>query len=157
MDDSKPATISGGPLTNRTYTLDSLHLHWGSENGQGSEHTVDGNRYSFRIRQQWDIFLWCPCISVFFSYDAELHLVHYRSDYDNLTAALADGQGNSLAVVGIFIQETRPWDQYHSTMDSETVYNLKMVANELSKPKRGPTVSSTDMEVVLDQFTSAIT
>ena len=77
-------------------------------------------------------------------------MVHYRSDYDNLTAALADGQGDSLAVVGIFIQETMPWDQYQSTMDSETVYNLKMAANELSKPRRGPTVSSTNMEVVLD-------
>merc|ERR1711935_111617 len=134
VDDSKPATISGGPLSNWTYTLHSFHLHWGSENGQGSEHTVDGN-----------------------SYDAELHLVHYRSDYDNLTAAIADGQGNSLAVVGIFIQETMPWDQYHGVMDSETVNNLKMAANELSKPRRGPAALSTDMEVVLDQFTSAIT
>ena len=97
------------------------------------------------------------CTSLFFSYDAELHLVHYRSDYDNLTAAIADGQGNSLAVVGIFIQENMPWDQYHGVMDSETVNNLKMAANELSKPRRGPAVSSTDMEVLLDQFTLAIT
>jgi len=84
-------------------------------------------------------------------------LVHYRSDYDNLTAAIADGQGNSLAVVGIFIQETMPWDQYHGVKDSETVDNLKMAANELSKPRRGPDVSYTDMEVLLDQFTSPIT
>merc|ERR1712241_545823 len=82
VDDSKPATISGGPLGDNSYTLHSFHLHWGSENGQGFEHTVDGK-----------------------SYDGELHLVHYRSDYDSLSAALEDGQGNSLAVVGIFIEE----------------------------------------------------
>ena len=84
-------------------------------------------------------------------------MVHYRSDYDNLTAALADGQGNSLAVVGIFIQETMEWDQYHVVMDSETMHSLKMAAHELSKPRRGPTVSSMDMEIVLDQLTCAIT
>ena len=97
------------------------------------------------------------CISVFFSYDGELHLVHYRSDYDSLAAALADGQGNSLAVVGIFIEETEPWDQYHGVKDSETVDTLKKAANQLSKPRRGPTMASTDMEVVLEQFTSGIT
>ena len=97
------------------------------------------------------------CISVFFSYDGELHLVHYRSDYDSLAAALADGQGNSLAVVGIFIQETMEWDQYHVVMDSETMHSLKMAAHELSKPRRGPTVASMDMEIVLDQLTCAIT
>ena len=84
-------------------------------------------------------------------------MVHYRSDYDSLAAALADGQGNSLAVVGIFIQETMEWDQYHGVMDSETVTTLKKAAYELSKPRRGPTTASTDMEVVLDQFTSGIT
>ena len=84
-------------------------------------------------------------------------MVHYRSDYDSLAAALADGQGNSLAVVGIFIEETEPWDQYHGVQDSETVDTLKKAANELSKPRRGPTTASTDMEVVLDQFTSGIT
>ena len=84
-------------------------------------------------------------------------MVHYRSDYDNLTAALADGQGDSLAVVGIFIKETEEWDQYHGVKDSESLQNLKMAAHELSKPRKGPTVASMDMEIVLDQLTCAIT
>ena len=41
--------------------------------------------------------------------------------------------------------------------DSETIYKLKMAANELSKPRRGPAAASVDMEVILEQFTSEIT
>ena len=43
-------------------------------------------------------------ISYIFSYDAELHLVHYKSSYDNFSAAVHDGQPDSLAVVGIFLR-----------------------------------------------------
>ena len=42
-DESKGASISGGPL-NGSYILNQFHLHWGSKHGQGSEHTVDGER-----------------------------------------------------------------------------------------------------------------
>ena len=44
VDDSMEATISGGPL-NSSYILNSFHLHWGSQSNQGSEHTLDGDRY----------------------------------------------------------------------------------------------------------------
>ena len=43
VDESEEATISGGPL-NGSYILHSFHLHWGSQNDQGSEHTLDGER-----------------------------------------------------------------------------------------------------------------
>ena len=43
-------------------------------------------------------------MSKIFSYDAELHLVHYKSTYDNFSAAVHDGQPDSLAVVGIFLR-----------------------------------------------------
>ena len=43
-------------------------------------------------------------MSKFFSYDAELHLVHYKSSYDNFSAAVHDGQPDSLAVVGILLR-----------------------------------------------------
>ena len=43
VDESYGASISGGPLS-ESYTLNQFHLHWGSESGQGSEHTVDGER-----------------------------------------------------------------------------------------------------------------
>ena len=39
VDESFGASISGGPLNER-YTLNQFHLHWGSQVGQGSEHTV---------------------------------------------------------------------------------------------------------------------
>ena len=44
VDESYAAGISGGPL-NGSYTLNQLHLHWGSQSDQGSEHTVDGQRF----------------------------------------------------------------------------------------------------------------
>ena len=93
----------------------------------------------------------------YFSFDAELHLVHYNSNYDDISAAIADNQNDSLAVVGIFIREVMDWDQYSGVMDSDTITNLKMAANELSKPRRGPNAASTEVEIILDQFTSAIT
>ena len=43
VDESKGAMISGGPLTD-SYKLNQFHFHWGSKQGQGSEHTVDGQR-----------------------------------------------------------------------------------------------------------------
>ena len=84
-------------------------------------------------------------------------MVHYNSRYDNISEAIADNQTDSLSVVGIFIREVMTWDQFRGVADSETVTNLKMAANELSKPRQGPTTASTEMEVILDQLTSAIT
>ena len=43
VDEDFAASISGGPLS-ESYTLNQFHLHWGSQLGQGSEHTVDGER-----------------------------------------------------------------------------------------------------------------
>ena len=43
VDEMMGASISGGPLSD-TYILSQFHLHWGSENGQGSEHTLNGER-----------------------------------------------------------------------------------------------------------------
>ena len=36
--------LSGGPLAS-DYQILQLHFHWGSDNTQGSEHTLDGQRY----------------------------------------------------------------------------------------------------------------
>lgn len=43
VDETFGAKISGGPLTDE-YILSQFHLHWGSQEGQGSEHTVDHQR-----------------------------------------------------------------------------------------------------------------
>ena len=59
-----------------------LHAHWGHQSGHGSEHTINGK-----------------------SYDAELHIVHYNTKYDNPGAAL--DQEDGLAVLGIFLSVGR--------------------------------------------------
>ena len=41
-DDNQIFTIRGGPLNDDEYQFAQLHFHWGSNNGQGSEHTIDG-------------------------------------------------------------------------------------------------------------------
>ena len=96
-------------------------------------------------------------VSANLSFDGELHLVHYNSKYDNISEAIADNQTDSLSVVGILLREVMPWDQFSGVTDSMTITNLKMAANELSKPRRGPSAAIMEMEVLLDQFASAIT
>ena len=152
VDESYGASISGGPL-NGSYTLNQFHLHWGSQRDQGSEHTVDGHRFdnTFICRQRLGTL-----ISTF-SYDGELHLVHYKSVYDNISAAIADNQVDSLAVVGIFLREADTWDQWRSGQDAESIHNLRVAALGLSRNWRGPTAPNLDMEIVLDQLLSSIT
>ena len=43
VDPSYDASISGGPLSG-SYKLDHFVLHWGSTQGQGSEHTLEDER-----------------------------------------------------------------------------------------------------------------
>ena len=43
VDPSYDASISGGPLSG-AYKLDHFTLHWGSTQGQGSEHTLEEKR-----------------------------------------------------------------------------------------------------------------
>ena len=50
--------MSGGPLA-KHYQLLQLHFHWGSSERQGSEHTVDGQRFPM-----------------------EMHLVHLAEDIE---------------------------------------------------------------------------
>ena len=92
-----------------------------------------------------------------FSYDGELHLVHYKSTYDNISAAIADGQSDSLAVVGIFLREATTWDQWRGEHDDESINSLKIAALELSRSWRGPAAPKIDMEIILDQLLSSIT
>jgi len=132
-DESKGASISGGPL-NGSYTLNQFHLHWGSKPGQGSEHTVNGK-----------------------SYDGELHLVHYKSTFDNISAAVASNESDALSVVGILIQEASTWDQHAAGKPSQTEEMLRKGAIELSRAWRGPGAPSIDLEVIPDHFISEIT
>ncbi|XP_074527556.1 carbonic anhydrase 4a [Halichoeres trimaculatus] len=74
------STISGGGLPD-TYKAVQFHLHWGSNGGPGSEHTIDGEQYPM-----------------------ELHIVHMKHQYTDLTTALSDPEG--VAVLGIFYERS---------------------------------------------------
>jgi carbonic anhydrase len=70
--------IVGGGLGG-TYKLAQFHMHWGSDVGGGSEHTVNGKQYPM-----------------------ELHLVHYNTKYGDISTALNYADG--LAVIGVFAE-----------------------------------------------------
>ncbi|KAI5096667.1 carbonic anhydrase 4 [Silurus meridionalis] len=61
--------IRGGDLP-ATYKAIQLHLHWGVEDGLGSEHTIDGEQYPM-----------------------ELHIVHIKEQYNTLKEAMNDSVG----------------------------------------------------------------
>ncbi|XP_026184755.1 carbonic anhydrase 4a [Mastacembelus armatus] len=74
------STISGGDLP-AVYKALQFHLHWGNNGGPGSEHTIDGEQYPM-----------------------ELHIVHMKQHYTDLTTALADPEG--VAVLGFFYEKS---------------------------------------------------
>uniref|UniRef100_A0A5F9C332 Carbonic anhydrase n=1 Tax=Oryctolagus cuniculus TaxID=9986 RepID=A0A5F9C332_RABIT len=79
FDDSHDKTVlKEGPLEG-TYRLIQFHFHWGSSDGQGSEHTVNKKKYA-----------------------AELHLVHWNTKYGDFGKAVKHPDG--LAVLGIFLK-----------------------------------------------------
>ncbi|XP_072045488.1 carbonic anhydrase 1-like [Amphiura filiformis] len=79
--------ISGGGLPNK-YKATEFHLHWGSDNSKGSEHTKDGN-----------------------AYPAEMHIIHYNTLYRNIGEAIS--KPNGLAELGFWFKLGRhnaAWD-----------------------------------------------
>ncbi|XP_040038461.1 carbonic anhydrase 4a [Gasterosteus aculeatus] len=74
------STISDGGLPGG-YKAVQFHLHWGNNGGPGSEHTIDGEQYPM-----------------------ELHIVHMKQHYTDLTTALSDPEG--VAVLGFFYERS---------------------------------------------------
>uniref|UniRef100_A0A8C1DQP5 Carbonic anhydrase n=1 Tax=Cyprinus carpio carpio TaxID=630221 RepID=A0A8C1DQP5_CYPCA len=72
--------LRGGGLS-ATYKAVQFHLHWGENGGQGSEHSVDGERYPM-----------------------ELHIVHIKEKYGSLGEALNDSTG--VAALAFFFEVT---------------------------------------------------
>ncbi|KAG9265683.1 carbonic anhydrase 4-like [Astyanax mexicanus] len=70
--------ISGGGLPGKYKAL-QFHLHWGSDCGPGSEHTVDGEQYPM-----------------------EVHIVHIKEEYSTLKEAMNDSVG--VAALGFFFE-----------------------------------------------------
>ncbi|CAL8068450.1 unnamed protein product [Orchesella dallaii] len=67
----------------RQYTFASAHFHWGRTDGNGSEHCIQNK-----------------CTAM------ELHLVHYLTSYGSQAAAVASGDPNALAVIGVLIEKS---------------------------------------------------
>ncbi|KAK3578468.1 hypothetical protein CHS0354_038560 [Potamilus streckersoni] len=77
-DASQESVIFGGPLSGK-YRLQQFHLHWGTTDDVGSEHTINGTSCS-----------------------GELHLVHYNCEkYKTFTEALDKADG--LSVFGVMV------------------------------------------------------
>jgi len=83
MESTYQPQVHGGGLPG-IYQFAQFHLHWGSTESQGSEHTVNDKAYPM-----------------------ELHLVHFKTEYGNTIGDAIKGGGrsdDSLAVLGIFFQ-----------------------------------------------------
>uniref|UniRef100_A0A673MGV8 Carbonic anhydrase n=1 Tax=Sinocyclocheilus rhinocerous TaxID=307959 RepID=A0A673MGV8_9TELE len=77
--------LRGGGLP-ATYKAVQFHLHWGENGGQGSEHSVDGERYPM-----------------------ELHIVHIKEKYGSLGDALNDSTG--VAALAFFFEVLIPFSE----------------------------------------------
>ncbi|KAM9626385.1 carbonic anhydrase 1 isoform 1-T2 [Trichechus inunguis] len=78
-DNDNRSVLKGGPLS-ESYRLCQFHFHWGSANDHGSEHTVDGEKFS-----------------------AELHIVHWNSEkYSSCAEAASKADG--LAIIGALMK-----------------------------------------------------
>ncbi|XP_051981894.1 carbonic anhydrase 4a [Xyrauchen texanus] len=94
-----PATVSGGNL-GETYKAVQFHLHWGTDGGPGSEHTIDGEQYPM-----------------------ELHIVHMKQRYNKLEDALKDPSG--VAVLGFFYEESSSTNKKYDQL----THSLRSVQN----------------------------
>jgi len=72
------AVMSGYGLPN-SYIFAQLHFHWGDDVHEGSEHLVQNRSYAL-----------------------EAHLVHYNAKYASFANAVASGNSDALAVLGVF-------------------------------------------------------
>ncbi|XP_028989740.1 carbonic anhydrase-related protein 10a isoform X1 [Betta splendens] len=79
LDKEHLVNISGGPMT-YSHRLEEIRLHFGSEDGQGSEHLLNGQAFS-----------------------GEVQLIHYNHElYTNYTEAVKSPNG--LVIVSIFMK-----------------------------------------------------
>jgi len=103
----KKLHLHGGGLDG-DYVLAQFHYHWGWKgNGyKGSEHRIDG--------EQWS---------------SEIHLVHHREEFKDLTEALNSGKSNALAVVGVMLKQAGKPPMGHEKILMHAVKNISQVNN----------------------------
>uniref|UniRef100_A0A8D1DXX3 Carbonic anhydrase n=1 Tax=Sus scrofa TaxID=9823 RepID=A0A8D1DXX3_PIG len=78
-DNDNRSVLKDGPLS-ESYRLLQFHFHWGKTDDYGSEHLVDGAKYS-----------------------AELHIVHWNSAKYS-SAAEAASHADGLAIIGVLVK-----------------------------------------------------
>ncbi|KAK6617558.1 hypothetical protein RUM44_005146 [Polyplax serrata] len=79
-------TLTGGPLNHENYVFNRLYFHWGPTDTEGSEHTLDYERFPL-----------------------ELHVVFLKDCYNNLMEAHYDNCYNGIVIV-VFLFEITPVD-----------------------------------------------
>ncbi|NP_001079371.1 carbonic anhydrase 2 S homeolog isoform X1 [Xenopus laevis] len=100
FDDSENRSVLSGGALSEPYRLKQFHFHWGSCEGHGSEHTVNGVK----------------C-------EAELHLVHWNTKYGSMAEAVKHCDG--LAVVGVFLKVGEAHPGLQKVLDA-----LKLIPNK---------------------------
>ncbi|XP_044103045.1 carbonic anhydrase 1 isoform X1 [Neovison vison] len=99
-DNDNRSVLRGGPLS-ESYRLYQFHFHWGSTDDYGSEHTVDGVKYS-----------------------GELHLVHWNSaKYSSFAEAISQADG--LAIIGVLMKVDRANPRLQKVLDALNAVKTK--------------------------------
>ena len=62
--DSNGASLTGGPLGEKTFELLQFHVHFGCANDRGSEHTLDEKRFSGEVSNKNHSKPFFVCLSV---------------------------------------------------------------------------------------------
>ncbi|XP_011501640.1 PREDICTED: carbonic anhydrase 2-like [Ceratosolen solmsi marchali] len=102
-----PSIIQSGPL-NDEYELCEVHFHWGKDNCNGSEHTINGTWYSM-----------------------EAHAVHWNRKYQIFDECLKYEDGLCILVFLFLVKDT---DDCISCVKLEKITNnLKYIINKDSK------------------------
>lgn len=99
FEDDK-SVLSGGPLSDG-YRLTQFHFHWGSTDAYGSEHLVDGAKYS-----------------------AELHIVHWNSaKYSSVAEAISKPDG--MAIIGVLMKVGQANPKLQKVLDALSAVKTK--------------------------------
>ncbi|XP_007084379.1 carbonic anhydrase 1 isoform X1 [Panthera tigris] len=99
-DNDNRSVLRGGPLS-ESYRLSQFHFHWGRTNDYGSEHTVDGVKYS-----------------------GELHIVHWNSaKYSSFAEAASQADG--LAIIGVLMKVDKANPRLQKVLDALNAVKTK--------------------------------
>ncbi|RXN01653.1 Carbonic anhydrase-related protein 10 [Acipenser ruthenus] len=132
LDKEHLVNISGGPLT-YSHRLEEIRLHFGSEDGQGSEHLLNGQAFS-----------------------GEVQLIHYNHElYINVTEAAKSPNG--LVIVSIFMKVSESSNPFLNRMlNRDTI--TRITYKRIGKPylKKGNLNVSGKKVMFFEDFSFAV-